>query len=145
MTPGGIFVIPFAPAVPVSVWEQVGVIVLLFLIVIPGVFAAVRFLLNDQRKAQLSSQQTLLAQQQEFIEKRDQQWQEFLEVQRASDREAREQDRAQTAGIAKILEQLTEKVEGLAEVFGSHDTWERTKLDDMQRNLSERPKKAPRG
>jgi hypothetical protein len=100
-------------AIPATVWEQAGIVVL-FALLIGGVLSLISRILSDQRK----SQQQLLAQQQEFIEGQNHQWQEFLERQRCADRD----------NLKGFVDSTNEKIEALTDVV--------TDLTKIFRNFS---------
>ena len=112
------------PSIPLTAWQQ-GAMVVLFAVI----FCAVLFFLLRWFSQQQQAWQ-------KFIADRDAEWQKFLEAQRKSDQEQREQDRKIITRIADVLDQLTDR-------FGDHDTWERTKLEGMEKAITE-PRTQPR-
>jgi phosphopentomutase len=124
------------PDVPIAAWEQ-AVIVVIFFLMILGLITGLRYLLNDQRKSQVSSQQQLLQQQQEFIEKRDTQWQVFLSLQTKNQETSRAEDRTRMTELTAAVTKLADIVAVLTVDFRLHVAEEDAKFDLM---LSEKQK-----
>jgi phosphopentomutase len=124
------------PDVPIAAWEQ-AVIVVIFFLMILGLITGLRYLLNDQRKSQVSSQQQLLQQQQEFIEKRDTQWQVFLSLQTKNQETSRAEDRTRMTELTAAVTKLADIVAVITVDFRLHVAEEDAKFDLM---LSEKQK-----
>ena len=84
-----------ASAVPMTAWEQ-AVIVVLFIVFLGGVFAFVRWILNWNSKQQKMFQ--------EFTEKLNRQWRDWMDGQHELDREA-------MFGVTNSLEKLGAKID----------------------------------
>jgi L-lactate utilization protein LutB len=124
----------FQQQVPASLWEQAGIVVLIFVIVIPGLFVAIRLLLNDQRRAQAASQQQLLEQQQQFIASRDRDWQSFFTNIRQTDGEAIKK-------LTEAIDKLVDRVESLEGKFDTHDS---TEMEFLRSVVGNKSKTQPR-
>lgn len=129
--PAGLF-----QTVPTSVWEQVGIVALLFVVVVPGIFAAVRWLLNDQRKAQLESQQALLKQQQDFIAEQNKSWQKSI-----AEGNTRWQSwlAEQNTTNKATLEHVTEALRDLGKKIDDHDKHVDDRVADIYRAGQQKP------
>lgn len=121
---------------PIPVWEQAAIIGI-FSVILVVLVVGLRFLLNDQRRSQLGSQKDLLQQQQDFIEKRDLQWQNFLQAQARTQEIGRADDRARLAEMTEAINKLVEVVGVLSRDFSNHVAEEDAKFDMM---LTERQK-----
>jgi hypothetical protein len=118
--------------IPLTAWEQ-AVIIVLFVVLIIGVLLLISKVLNDQRKAQVSSQKELLQMQQNFIEKRDGQWQDFLSEQRCIDRDALKEYKGETNGkfdvLSNALAELTKTFSNFAQEVHEHIVDEDARFD----------------
>jgi Na+/phosphate symporter len=111
-----------APNVPFTAWEQ-AVFVALFAIVI---WMLLRWFSGQQGKWN------------EFISKRDEQWQEFLANQRDIDQERYEGVEQAVSNLTKVTSGLVDEMQKMRSDFRAHDEMEREVLRKVR---AKEPKK----